>query len=208
METDRGAASGARAYEAPSPLADPRAEDRHVSPYSRREKIGRMLWSMAQGLVFRWTFHTWNRTRVRLLNAFGARVHPTCTIRRTVRIECPWNLTMGRNCSIGDRAILYCLGPITLGERVSVSQHAHVCAGSHDFSKPHMPLLRPPITIEDDAWIAADAFVGPGVRVGRGAILGARGCAFTDLEEWRIYRGNPADGVRDRPRFAPKNRDS
>lgn len=159
----------------------PAATDRHVSPYSTREKVARLLWSVVQATLFRFSFHTWNRWRILLLNRFGASIHPSCVVRRTVRVECPWNLTMGRNCSLGDRAIVYCLGPVRLGDRVSVSQHAHICAGSHDYTRPDLPLLRPPITINDDVWIAADAFVGPDVTIGAGAILGARGCAFSDL---------------------------
>ncbi|MHC4774963.1 MAG: LbetaH domain-containing protein, partial [Planctomycetota bacterium] len=62
------------------------------------------------------------------------------------------------------------------------------------------PLVRAPITIHADAWIAADAFVGPGVTVGEGAILGARGCAFSDLEPWTIYGGNPAEVIKARER--------
>jgi putative colanic acid biosynthesis acetyltransferase WcaF len=116
-------------------------------------------------------------------------------------VEIPWNLTIGADSSVGDGAILYCLGPVTIGDRVGISQHAHLCAGSHDYTKPGMPLLRPPITIESDAWIAADAFVGPAVRVGEGAILGARGCAMQDLEPWSIYSGNPAKLVKPRPRL-------
>lgn len=187
--------------------SEPDYAARHVSPYSTREKIGRMLWAVAQGTIFRYSFHTWNRSRVRLLNLFGAEIHPSCTIRRTVRIECPWNLTMGRNCSLGDRAVIYCLGKVTLGDRVSVSQHAHICAGSHDFRLPDLPLLRPPITIESDVWIAADAFVGPDVTIHKGAILGARGCAFRDLDGWSIYGGNPAMKIADRPPFERSLRD-
>jgi len=172
---------------------------RHLSPYSTREKIGRILWAIVQGTVFRLSFHNWYAFRNRLLRLFGARIDGSCTIRRTVRVECPWNLTMGRNCSLGDRVIMYCLGSVTLGDRVSVSQHAHVCAGSHDFTKPDMPLLRPPITIESDVWIAADAFVGPDITVREGAILGARGVAFKDLDPWTIYGGNPAKAIRSRP---------
>ena len=95
--------------------------------------------------------------------------------------------------------MLYCLGPITLGERVSISQGAHLCAGSHDFSKPDMPLLRPPIEVGDDVWIAADAFVGPNVVIGARAILGARACAFKNLDGDWIYGGNPARPLRPRP---------
>jgi putative colanic acid biosynthesis acetyltransferase WcaF len=96
---------------------------------------------------------------------------------------------------------------VTIGDRVSISQHAHLCAGTHDYDDARMPLLRPPITIGDDAWIAADAFVGPNVTVGEGAILGARGCAFSDLEPWTIYGGNPAKKIkpRERPRGLPGN---
>lgn len=177
----------------------PQPEDRHISQYSTRERAGRMLWSLVQATVFRCSFHTWNRWRIMLLNRFGADVDRTCVVRRTVRVECPWHLTMGANSCLGDRAVAYCLGPITIGRRVSISQHVHLCAGSHDHSRADMPLLRPPIDIEDDVWVAADAFVGPNVRIGQGAILGARGVAMKSLKPWTIYAGNPARSVRDRP---------
>ena len=38
-------------------------------------------------------------------------------MQRTVLIEQPWNLAIGNNSSIGDRAIIYCLGPITIGHK-------------------------------------------------------------------------------------------
>jgi putative colanic acid biosynthesis acetyltransferase WcaF len=151
-----------------------------------------------QSTLFRCSFHNWYGFRRTVLRAFGATVHDTANVRRTVLIECPWNLAIGAESSVGDRAILYCLGPVTIGARVTVSQGAHLCAGSHDSRKAAMPLVRPPIDIEDDAWIAADAFVGPRVRVREGAILGARGVALADLDAWSIYLGNPAEQVRAR----------
>ena len=179
--------------------ADP--ENRDKSPYSLRAKVGRVLWALVQATIFRVSFHNWYGLRRRLLSLFGADLHPSVRIRASVRIEIPWNLTIGANSSVGDRAILYCLGPVTIGERVSISQGAHVCAGSHDYTLRSMPLLRPPIIIEDEAWIAADAFVGPAVRVGAGAILSSRACAMKDLEPWTIYAGNPAKAVKPRPPF-------
>jgi len=53
-------------------------------------------------------------------------------------------------------------------------------------------LLRPPIVIGSDAWICADAFVGPGVTVGEGAIVGARAVAIKDVNARSIVVGNPA----------------
>lgn len=173
---------------------------RGISPYSSREKVARLLWGLTQATLWRCTFHTWYGVRRALLGVFGARLHPTARVRRSVRIECPWNLTIGADSAIGDRANLYCLGSVSIGARVTISQQAHLCAGSHDYRSRLMPLLRPPITIGDDAWIAADAFIGPNVTVGEGAIVGARAVALKDVPPWMIALGNPAQAVKSRPR--------
>ena len=162
------------------------------------EKFARFLWAVLQATIFRYSFHTWNNWRIFLLNLFGASIDVTCIIRRTVYIECPWNLTMGRNSCLGDRVIAYCLGKLTIGERVTVSQYAHLCAGSHDYTKKDLPLTRESITIDNDVWIASDAFVGPNVLIGEGAILGARAVTMKSLDAWTVYAGNPAKPVKSR----------
>lgn len=175
--------------------------DRAVSPYTTREKIGRVVWNYFGQPLFRCTFHNWYGVRNTMLRLFGAKVGRPVRIRPSVRVEQPWNLSIGDNSSIGDRSVLYCLGKVTVGNHVSISQQAHICAGTHDYKQPDLPLIRPAIVIEDHVWIAADAFVGPGITVREGAILGARGCAFKDLEPWTIYGGNPARAITQRPRF-------
>ena len=55
-----------------------------------------------------------------------------------------------------------------------------------------------PIVIEDRAWVAAEAFVGPGVTIGEGAVVGARGCVFKDVEPWTVVGGNPARFIKQR----------
>ncbi|MEL6895277.1 MAG: acetyltransferase [Planctomycetota bacterium] len=175
--------------------------DRHRSPYSTKEKIGRVLWGVCAVTLFRfsprpcWGFRIW------LLRLFGGEVHGSARIHPTVRIFIPWNLSISANVAIGDRAILYALGPIAIGQRSTVSQHAHLCAGTHDFNDAQMPLVRPPISIGADVWIAADAFVGPGCSIGDGVILGARGVTMKDLSDWTIYAGNPARKIKDRDRL-------
>jgi putative colanic acid biosynthesis acetyltransferase WcaF len=113
------------------------------------------------------------------------RVYPSTTI------YFPWNLEAGDESAIGEQAFIYNLGRVTLGSRVTISHRAHLCAGTHDHTKPDFPLLRPPIVIGSDAWICADAFVGPGVTVGEGAIVGARAVAMKDVKPRSIVVGNP-----------------
>nr|WP_245275849.1 hypothetical protein [Methylosinus sp. sav-2] len=90
------------------------------------------------------------------------------------------------------------MAEITIGEKSIISQGAVLCAGTHDVESPDFQLIARPITIGDDVWVASEAFVGPGVSIGEGAVLGARACAFSNLEPWMIYRGNPASAIKER----------
>ena len=165
-----------------------------VSPWTTREKRTKQRRE-----------HNWYAWRRMVLRAFGARIAPGCTIRPTVHIEIPWLLEMDDGATLGDHAIIYNLGLIRIGKRTTLSQYAHLCAGSHDMTKADLPLLRPPITVGDDCWIAADAFVGPGITLANGTVLGARSSLFTDTEPWSVYIGNPAKKRRSREKPAPAN---
>jgi putative colanic acid biosynthesis acetyltransferase WcaF len=87
---------------------------------------------------------------------------------------------------------VYSVAKITLADYAFVSQGSTLCTASHDIEDPYFQTVARPITIGARAWVAAEAFVGPGVTIGEGAVLGARGCAFRDLEPWTVYCGNPA----------------
>lgn len=185
----------------------PRDPDRARSPYplgtiaghfSNRDKAWRALWYVVAATLFRWSFRRADRWRALLLRGFGAQIGRRCLIRRTARVEIPWNLSLGDDAMLGEFAIVYNLGPIAIGDRTIISQYVHLCGGSHDFATSDMTLLRIPITIGADVWIAADAFVGPGVTVGDGTIVGARSSVFKDLPPRKICFGNPARVVRDR----------
>jgi putative colanic acid biosynthesis acetyltransferase WcaF len=171
---------------------------RNLSPYSRNEKVGRLLWSIVQAVLFRYSFHNWYGWRAWLLRRFGATLGRNVRVRRTAQFEIPWNVTIGDDVSIGDHAIVYALGPVRIGARSFLSQYAHLCAGSHDSTSPDYPLLRVPITVGEDCWIAADAFVGPNVTVGDRTVVGARASVFSDLPPDVIAGGNPARPIKPR----------
>jgi putative colanic acid biosynthesis acetyltransferase WcaF len=110
----------------------------------------------------------------------------------------PWLLEIGDESAIGDRVQIYNLGPCRIGSRATISQGSHLCGGTHDDKDPTMPLLRCHVEIGDDAWICAEAFVGPGVSVGVGSVVGARAAVMRDVEPWTVTAGNPARKIRDR----------
>lgn len=167
------------------------AANRAAVKWTRRELAGRVLWGLAHPLFALSPRPLWWWRRA-LLRAFGARVGRDVHVFPSVRITIPWNLVLKDQCAIGDRVILYALGPITVGARTAISQGAHLCAGTHDWRDLSMPLKKKPIVVDDDVWIAADAFIGPGIVVGRFAIVGARAVCMTDVETNTVVAGNPA----------------
>jgi putative colanic acid biosynthesis acetyltransferase WcaF len=166
-------------------------QNRQAKKYTSGEMTRRVLWTLAQPL-FRFSPRPCFGWRRFLLRCFGAKIGRSVHIYSSARIFFPWNLEAGDESAVGEDALIYNLGPVTLGPRVTISHRAHLCAGTHDHTKPDFPLLRPPIVIGPEAWICADAFVGPGVTVGEGAIVGARAVAMKDVKARTIVVGNPA----------------
>jgi len=173
------------------------AQNRSAQKYSRGELARRVLWSVVQPL-FRFSPRPCFGWRCFLLRLFGAKMGRHVHVYPSVTVTIPWNLEVGDYAAIGNHALIYNLGRIAIGPRATISHGAHLCAGTHDYTKVDFPLLRPPINIREEAWICADAFVGPGVTVGAGAIVAARAVAVKDVAPWTIVAGNPAKFIKER----------
>lgn len=166
--------------------------------FSLKNRLWRAVWAVVWTVFASWTpppLHGW---RIFLLRAFGAKIGDGCRVYRSVRVWYPPHLVMGAQSVMGPRVICYNQGIITIGERAIISQGAHLCTGTHDIRDPAFQLMVRPINIGSGAWIAAEAFVAPGVTCGEGAVLAARGVAFSDLEPNMVYRGNPAVKLKSR----------
>lgn len=173
------------------------ATNRQAAKYTSAELFRRVLWGAGQWL-FRFSPRPCFGWRNFVLRCFGARIGREVHIYGSARIYFPWNLTVGDWSAIGEDAFIYNLGAVVIGARVTISQRAHLCAGTHDYTQTSMPLLKPPIEVRDQAWICADAFVGPGVVVAEGAVIGARAVAVKNVEPWTVVAGNPARVVKKR----------
>lgn len=188
MAEQRQMESAARYVSSDANIQDGRGRP---NPYSRAEQMRRALWHLAYWTVFRWMprfVPGWHRT---VLRAFGARVGNGVIIRPSARFECPWNVTLDDFAVVGAEVRLYALGPIHIGRHTVLSQRAHLCAGTHDYTDPCMPLIRAPIAIGNGAWICAEAFVGPHSIVGNRTVVGARAVVRGRLPDDMVCAGNP-----------------
>ena len=171
-------------------LAIDAAANRASRKYPRKEQALRVAWAVGRWLVrlsprpcFRW--------RSAVLRLFGARIGAEVHIYPSAHLYMPWNVEIGDWSALGDDVFVYSLGKVRIGKQVTLSYRTHVCAGTHDLTQPTMPLLRPPVVIDDGVWIGTEAFIGPGVRVGRGAVVGARAVVVKDVDPLDVVAGNP-----------------
>jgi len=174
-------------------------EHRYIDRLSRRNRLGRFVWSIACALAFRttprWSMHRW---RCGVLRLFGARIGLACRVDPSVEIWAPWNLVLGDYVAIAGNVKLYNVDRVHIGSKVAISQRSFVCTASHDISSLARPLSHSPISIGDHVWIAAEAMIFPGVTVNAGAVVAARAVLRNDAEAWTVWAGNPATRVGDR----------
>jgi putative colanic acid biosynthesis acetyltransferase WcaF len=160
------------------------------------------LWWIVQATLFRGSpqaLYGWRRFLLRL---FGCSLGKEVLVRPTAHITYPWKVSIGSHSWIGDHVTLYSLGKIHIGANAVISQNSYLCAATHDMRSPSFDIYDQPIFVDDEVWIASEVFVSPGVRIGRGAVVGARSTVFHDLPPMMVSFGNPAIPVR--PRLTPE----
>lgn len=167
------------------------------NPHSLKNRIGRLAWTFFWAIFFRPTPWFMGAYRTWLLKLWGAdikhaRFHPSA------RVWAPWMLKTGSHCYIDANVYLYNPYGLELGDRVIISFESVICTPTHDFRDPSYPLIGRKITIRDDVWIAARAFIMPGVTINQGAIVGACAVVSKDVPAWTVVAGNPAVPVRER----------
>jgi len=161
------------------------------SAWTLRQKLVRLAW----GTIGRAMWVLLPGARSSILRMFGGTVGTHCTFARSVAIAIPWNVKIGDNVEVGQRAILYSLGEITIGDNVVIDDFAHICAGTHDITDSRFPLLTPPIAIGKNTFIGIDAYIGPNVTLGESCRVWPRSSVHQDAPAHSELRGNPAKPV-------------
>lgn len=105
--------------------------------------------------------------------------------------------------SIGDDSYLHDNVWIGATELVKIGQRARIAPGvrimDNAYHDLHDRRSRPPsrpVIIEDDVWIAFDSLIAPGVRIGRGAVVGAHSVVTSDVRPFSVVAGAPAKEIR------------
>ena len=156
------------------------------------------LWWIVQATIFRLSPQFMYGFRAKLLRLFGAKIGHNVLIRNTAIITYPWKLEIGSNTWVGDDSVIYNLDDVFIGSNVAIAHRVYLCTGLHDTTKLTFDIQAKPIHIKDQTWLANDIFVGPGLTVGFGTVIGARSTVLHDMPDGMICYGYPCVPVKQR----------
>ena len=168
------------------------------SPFSWRFKLARQLWLIVQATLYRLSprpFHAWRRALLRL---FGAKIGQGCHPYPRAVFWAPWNIVIGENVGIDDDVFLYSQGKIVIGDNSIISTRAFLCTGSHDYTVASHKHYCSSIVIGSNVWVAASAFIHPGVCLLDGCVVGACSVVTRDMPAWTVCAGNPCRPLKSR----------
>ena len=134
-------------------------------------RLKRLVWIVVNNTLFRILIcGKLKYLRNLLLRAFGAHLPLHVMVYPSAKVFAPWNLVMGRYSCIGPKVEIYNKATVELGDNCVISQGAKLYT----------------------------AFIGMGVTIGEGAVVGARAAVFKDVEPWTVVGGNPAKFIKKR----------
>ena len=107
--------------------------------------------------------------------------------------------------NIHDNVHITAIDKIYIGKNVLIAPNVLITDNAHGASEAEYldlaPNLRPvvskgPVIIEDNVWIGEKASIMPGVRIGKGAIIGANSVVTHDVPPYCVAAGIPAKVVK------------
>jgi maltose O-acetyltransferase len=123
---------------------------------------------------------------------------------RGANIEHGAEFGTGNGREIGDHSGLGVdsfIGLVKIGQNVMMGPQVIIMDSSHLFSIKNIPMrtqgsVSKGIEIEDDVWIGARTIILPGIKIGRGSVVGAGSIVTKDVPKNAVVGGNPARLIR------------
>lgn len=160
--------------------------------------LKRFSWLIISALFFQHQLAIVNSIKILFLKFFGAKIGKNVLLKQKVEIKYPWFLEIGDNVWIGENVWIDNLGKVVIGSDVCISQGVYLLTGNHNYKSQNFDLIVKEIHIKDGVWIGAKSIVCPGVTCFDNSILAVGSIATKDMEENKIYQGNPAIVYRER----------
>lgn len=169
-----------------------------TTPFSLLMKIRIRLWDLINCTLFRWSPFFMRKYRVWLTRCFGSKIDYTCSLDNQCKIVAPWLLKMGPYSSLAEGSLVKCRSEITIGSHSCIGKDVLIFSGTHNINSRYFEMIKKPVTIGNNVWVATRCMIQPGVTIGDWAVIGAMSMVVKDVEAWSIVGGLPAKFIKKR----------
>jgi maltose O-acetyltransferase len=119
------------------------------------------------------------------------------------RISSPGRCVIGSQVYIGPQCYIVADGGMTIEDGAMIGPHFYAQTSGHVFDGPDLQavpydhrLQGRPIHVGAHAWIGGRVTLVPGVRVGRGAVVGSGAVISKDVPDYAVVVGGPQRVIR------------
>ena len=134
----------------------------------------------------------------------GVKIGKNSYIHMGVRFFLPINITIGEGTIIGDHVFLDGRAFLRIGNNVDIASQVLIYNSEHDVDSEGFDPIEEPVEIADYVFIGPRAIILPGVKIGRGAVIGAGAVVTKDVEPFKIVGGVPAKVIGERKNKNPR----
>jgi acetyltransferase-like isoleucine patch superfamily enzyme len=111
------------------------------------------------------------------------------------------HFSIGNNSYIGEYNNIRCTSEIRIGNNVRISQFITITDGQYNFSNKNQLIgdqgyKKDKVIIGDDVWVGSNSIILPGVKIGKGVVVGAGSVVTKDIPDYAVVVGNPAKVIR------------
>lgn len=110
------------------------------------------------------------------------------------------NIKIGNNSGIGKNSVVMSYAEI--GENVMMGEGCFIYTRNHKFDRTDVPMCMQgfdeykPVIVSDDVWIGSRVTILPGVKVGKGAVIGAGAVVTKNVPDYAVVGGVPAQVIK------------
>ena len=133
------------------------------------------------------------------LRLFGLKIGKHSQIMRNVDVRCPYRIIIGSGTTIEKNVLLDGRGgQLKIGDNVDIAQGSSIWTLEHDYNAPDFHSVGDSVEISDYCWIASNATILPGVKLGRGAVVATSAVVTKDVPDLTVVAGIPAKAISSR----------
>lgn len=158
-------------------------------------------------MVLRWVgYIPFHIVRKNIYRLFGVKIGRGSTIHMWANFFMPKNIKIGNDSIIGNNAFLDGRAPLVIGNHTDIASEVMIYNSEHNINSIDFSAREEKVEIGDYCFIGPRVIILPGVKIGKGCVIGAGAVVTKDVADFSVVGGVPAEVIGERKNKNPEYR--